>query len=363
MTAVIAGSSESCCTDCMVDSSTEEEHLDGDELFEHHRIVADKGQTLLRVDKFLTNLLPNTSRNRLQMAAKSGYVRVNGNPVKSNYKVRPADVVTLELPQPVHEFELVAEDIPLDIRYEDTEVAVLHKPAGLVVHPGVGNYTGTLVNGLLHHFANLPTAEGQPAPRPGLVHRLDKDTTGLMVIGKTEQAMVSLSEQFFERTTERRYQALVWGEVADDGTVEGHIGRSRKDRKVQQVFPEAEEGKHAVTHYRVLERLGPVTLVECKLETGRTHQIRVHMQYIGHPLFGDKTYGGDQIVKGLPSGKYNQFVQNNFEILPRQALHAKSLGFTHSGTGEFMQFESELPEDMTTVLERWRRYLGATTQP
>jgi 23S rRNA pseudouridine1911/1915/1917 synthase len=340
----------------------EEEQQDG-ELYEHHRIVADKGQALLRVDKFLFNLLPNTSRNRLQMAAKAGYVRVNGAAVKSNYKVRPADVVTLELPQPMREFELLAEDIPLDIRYEDNEVALIHKPAGLVVHPGVGNYSGTLVNGLLHHFATLPTAEGQPAPRPGLVHRLDKDTTGLMVIGKTESAMVSLSEQFFERTTERRYHALVWGDVLEDGQVEGHIGRSHKDRKVQAVFADGEEGKHAVTHYRVLERLGPVTLVECKLETGRTHQIRVHMQYIGHPLFGDKTYGGAQIVKGLPSGKYNQFVQNSFEILPRQALHAKSLGFTHPGTGEFMQFESDLPEDMTTVLDRWRRYLGATVQP
>jgi len=340
----------------------DEEQQDG-ELFEHHRIVADRGQALLRVDKFLFNLLPNTSRNRLQMAAKAGYVRVNGAAVKSNYKVRPADVVTLELPQPVREFALIAEDIPLDIRYEDTEVALIHKPAGLVVHPGVGNYTGTLVNGLLHHFAQLPSAEGQPAPRPGLVHRLDKDTTGLMVIGKTESAMVNLSEQFFERTTERRYHALVWGEVAEDGKVEGHIGRSYKDRKVQAVFPEGDEGKHAVTHYRVLERLGPVTLVECKLETGRTHQIRVHMQYIGHPLFGDKTYGGAQIVKGLPSGKYNQFVANSFDILPRQALHAKSLGFTHPGTGEFMQFESDLPADMIAVLDRWRRYLGATTQP
>ena len=345
-----------------------EEHMEdgvqeGDELFEHHRIVADKGQSLLRVDKFLTNLLPNTSRNRLQMAAKCGYVRVNGHPVKSNHKVRPGDVVTLELPQPVREFSLIAEDIPLDIRYEDTEVAVLHKPAGLVVHPGVGNYTGTLVNGLLHHFASLPTAEGQPAPRPGLIHRLDKDTTGIMVIGKTEEAMVHLSEQFFERTTERRYHALVWGDVLADGTVEGHIGRSRKDRKIQSVYPDGEEGKHAVTHYRVLERLGPVTLVECKLETGRTHQIRAHMQYIGHPLFGDPSYGGAQIIKGLPSGKYNQFVQNNFQLLPRQALHAKSLGFTHPGTGEFMQFESELPEDMATVLARWRRYLGAVTTP
>ncbi|MBK12808.1 MAG: RNA pseudouridine synthase [Crocinitomicaceae bacterium] len=346
----------------MAEETPEETLPDGDELFEHHRIVADKRQTLLRVDKFLFNLLPNTSRNRLQMAAKSGYVRVNGKAVKSNYKVRPADVVTLELPQPVREFELIAEDISIDIRYEDVDVAVLHKPSGLVVHPGVGNYTGTLVNGLLHHFEQLPTAEGQPAPRPGLVHRLDKDTTGLMVIGKTEHAMVSLSEQFFERTTERRYHALVWGDVVEDGSVEGHIGRSRQDRKVQAVFSDGAEGKHAVTHYKVLERLGPVTLVECKLETGRTHQIRVHMQHIGHPLFGDKTYGGAQIVKGLPSGKYNQFIANSFDILPRQALHAKSLGFTHPGTGEFMQFESELPEDMTTVLNRWRRYLGATTR-
>lgn len=347
----------------MSEDTSIEAHSDGDELFEHHRIVADKGQGLLRVDKFLFNLLPNTSRNRLQMAAKAGYVRVNAEAVKSNYKVRPFDVVTLELPQPMREFELISEDIPLDIRYEDTEVAVLHKPAGLVVHPGIGNYSGTLVNGLLHHFAGLPSSEGQPAPRPGLVHRLDKDTTGLMVIGKTESAMVSLSEQFFERTTERRYHALVWGDVPDEGRVEAHIGRSRQDRKVQAVFPDGEEGKHAITHFRVLERLGPVTLVECKLETGRTHQIRVHMQHIGHPLFGDKTYGGAQIIKGLPSGKYNQFVKNNFEILPRQALHAKSLGFTHPGTGEFMQFESDLPEDMITVLDRWRRYLGAAQTP
>ena len=254
-----------------------------EELFEHHRIEADPGQQPLRVDKFLMTRIANISRNKLQMAANSGYIRVDGNSVKSNFKVRPNQVITVELPQPVYEFELVAEEMDLNIIYEDDTVIVLNKKSDLVVHPGHGNYTGTLVNGILHHLQNIPSVEGSPTPRPGLVHRLDKDTTGLMVLGKTERSLTELSEQFFERTVERRYHALVWGDVAEDGTVEGHVGRSRSNRTVQAVFPDGEEGKHAVTHYRVIERLGPVTLIECKLETGRTHQIRVHMQYIGHP--------------------------------------------------------------------------------
>ena len=332
------------------------------ELFEHHRLVAQPGQALLRVDKFLFNLLPHTSRSRLQLAAKAGYVRVEGVAVKSNYKVRPGDVITLELPQPVREFELIAENIPLDIRYEDDHLAVLHKPAGLVVHPGIGNFTGTLVNGLIYHFGQLASKEGQPVPRPGLVHRLDKDTTGLMVIGKTEQALSHLSEQFYVRSTERRYHALVWGDIQDPGSVDNYIGRSDGDRRVQTVFADGDQGKHAITHYTPIERFGPVTLVECKLETGRTHQIRVHMQSIGRPLFGDPVYGGAQTVKGLKTGKYEQFIRNSFAILPRQALHAKTLGFQHPDTGKMMEFDSELPDDMAEVLDRWRRYLKAPTR-
>jgi 23S rRNA pseudouridine1911/1915/1917 synthase len=328
-----------------------------EELFEHHRIVADPGQQPLRVDKFLMTRIANISRNKLQMAANSGYIRVDGNSVKSNFKVRPNQVITVELPQPVYEFELVAEEMDLNIIYEDDTVIVINKRADLVVHPGHGNYTGTLVNGILHHLQNIPSVEGSPTPRPGLVHRLDKDTTGLMVLGKTERSLTELSEQFFERTVERRYHALVWGDVSEDGTVEGHVGRSRSNRTVQAVFPDGEEGKHAVTHYRVLERLGPVTLVECKLETGRTHQIRVHMQYIGHPLFGDPRYGGNVAVKGSPGGKYNSFLRNCFSILTRQALHAKTLGFTHPKTKKFVSFESEVPSDMQEIIEKWKIYL------
>ena len=252
----------------------------GEALFEHHRIVVDPGQTPLRVDKFIINRVAHLSRNKLQTAAKAGYVRVNGQPVKSNHKVKPEDVVTVELPQPVYEFELLPEPMDLDILYEDDDLLVLNKPMNLVVHPGHGNYSGTLVNGILHHFQNMPSLPNQPEPRPGLVHRLDKDTTGLMVLGKSERALTDLSEQFFERTVNRRYWALVWGDVREDGTVTGHVGRSLRDRHIQQVFEDGREGKHAVTHYRVLKRLGPVTLVECKLETGRTHQIRIHMQHL-----------------------------------------------------------------------------------
>lgn len=339
-------------------SDDREEDEGGEELFEHHRLVADPGQSPLRVDKFIINLVAHLSRNKLQTAAKSGYVRVNGAPVKSNHKVKPGDVVTVELPQPVFEFELLPEPMDLDIVHEDAELLVINKPMNLVVHPGHGNYTGTLVNGVLHHFQSLPSLPNSPEPRPGLVHRLDKDTTGLMVLGKSERALTDLSEQFFERSVERRYWALVWGDVSSDGTVEGHVGRSLRDRRVQQVYADGREGKHAVTHYRVLERMGPVTLVECKLETGRTHQIRVHMQYIGHPLFGDPVYGGNVAVKGAPGGKYNAFLRNMFDALPRQALHAKTLGFTHPGTQERMHFHSDLPEDMSAVLDKWRTFVG-----
>ena len=329
-----------------------------EELFEHHKIVADPGQQPLRVDKFLMNLIAHISRNKLQIAAKSGYIRVNGKSVKSNFKVKAGHVVTVELPQPVYEFELLPEEMDLNIIYEDSDLLVINKPTNLVVHPGHGNHSGTLVNGILHHLQNIPSVLGSPTPRPGLVHRLDKDTTGLMVLGKTERSLTELSEQFFERTVERRYHALVWGDVSEDGTIEGHVGRSRSNRTVQAVYPDGDEGKHAVTHYRVVERLGPVTLVECKLETGRTHQIRVHMQYIGHPLFGDPRYGGNVAVKGSPGGKYNSFLRNCFDILPRQALHAKTLGFTHPKSGEFMNFDSDIPQDMADVIQKWKVYLG-----
>ena len=329
-----------------------------EELFEHHKIVADPGQQPLRVDKFLMNLIAHISRNKLQIAAKSGYIRVNGKSVKSNFKVKAGHVVTVELPQPVYEFELLPEEMNLNIIYEDSDLLVINKPTNLVVHPGHGNHSGTLVNGILHHLQNIPSVPGSPTPRPGLVHGLDKDTTGLMVLGKTERSLTELSEQFFERTVERRYHALVWGDVSEDGTIEGHVGRSRSNRTVQAVYPNGDEGKHAVTHYRVVERLGPVTLVECKLETGRTHQIRVHMQYIGHPLFGDPRYGGNVAVKGSPGGKYNSFLRNCFDILPRQALHAKTLGFTHPKSGEFMNFDSDIPQDMADVIEKWKVYLG-----
>ena len=335
---------------------------ESEELFEHHKIKADPGQQPLRVDKFLMTRIANISRNKLQMAAKSGYIRVNGESVKSNYRVRAGNTVTVEMPQPVYEFELLPEKMDLNIIYEDDTVIVLNKPMDLVVHPGHGNYTGTLVNGILYHLQNLPSLEGSPTPRPGLVHRLDKDTTGLMVLGKTERSLTELSEQFFERTVERRYHALVWGDVKEDGTIEGHIARSRTNRTVQAVFPDGDEGKHAVTHYRVLERLGPVTLLECKLETGRTHQIRVHLQYIGHPLFGDPRYGGNVAVKGAPGGKYNSFLRNCFSILPRQALHAKTLGFTHPKTKKFVSFESELSADMSEIIAKWKAYLGGVAK-
>ncbi len=328
--------------------------IDNDELYEHYQFTATEGQELLRVDKFLMNFIQNTTRNKIQQAIKAGNILVNEAVVKSNYKVRPNDVVKVVLAYPPQENLLIAENIPLDIVYEDDAVIVVNKPAGMVVHPGHGNHSGTLVNGLIHHIENLPTNSNE---RPGLVHRIDKDTSGLLVVAKTEFAMAHLSKQFFDRTTERKYIALAWGFMDEDkGKIEGHIGRSFKNRLQMDVFPEGDFGKHAVTHYNVLERLTYVTLVECKLETGRTHQIRAHFKHIGHTLFNDERYGGNDILKGTTFTKYKQFVQNCFKTLPRQALHAKTLGFTHPTTGKFMQFTSEIPEDMSKCLEKWRTY-------
>jgi len=330
------------------------QELENEELYEHYRFTASDGQVPLRVDKFLMNFIENATRNKIQQAAKAGNILVNDNAVKSNYKVKPHDVVRVVLAHPPHENLLVAEDIPLDIVYEDEEVIVVNKPAGMVVHPGHGNYSGTLVNGLIHHIENLPTNSNE---RPGLVHRIDKDTSGLLVVAKTEFSMAHLSKQFFDRTTERLYYALVWGYIEEDsGTIEGHIGRSFKNRLQMDVFPDGEYGKTAITHFKVIERLTYVTLVQCKLETGRTHQIRAHFKHIGHTLFNDERYGGNQILKGTTFTKYKQFVENCFKILPRQALHAKTLGFTHPTSGKFMQFDSLIPEDIEACLEKWRTY-------
>lgn len=325
-----------------------------DDLYEHFRFVASEGQEPLRVDKFLMNFIENATRNKIQQAVKAGNVLVNDTIVKSNYKVKSKDVVRVVLAHPPHENLLVAEDIPLDIIHEDEAVIVVNKPAGMVVHPGHGNYSGTLVNGLIHHIENLPN---NSSDRPGLVHRIDKDTSGLLVVAKTEYAMANLASQFFNRTTERLYLALVWGSVEEDeGTITGNVGRSFKNRLQMDVFPEGDFGKHAVTHYKVIERFSYVTLVECKLETGRTHQIRAHFRYLGHPLFNDERYGGNRILKGTTYTKYKQFVDNCFKILPRQALHAKTLGFQHPDSKEQLFFNSELPDDMKNCLEKWRNY-------
>jgi 23S rRNA pseudouridine1911/1915/1917 synthase len=340
------------------DADEIDESQEGVEQFEHHRIVADAGQSLLRVDKFLTNRLPGTSRNRIQLAAEAGCIYVNGKPVKSNYKVKPGDEVSVMLDYPRRELKITGENIPLDIVYEDGELLVINKPAGLVVHPGHGNYSGTLVNALVYRYKDLPMYADED-PRPGLVHRIDKNTSGLLLVAKTEIAKLNLALQFFNKTTKRKYVALVWGNLqSDEGTIQGNIGRSLKDRQVFTVYPNGDHGKTAVTHYRVIERLGYVNLVECILETGRTHQIRVHMKHIGHPLFNDDTYGGDKILKGTSFSKYKQFVENCFSILPRQALHAKTLGFIHPVTGKEMLFDSELPNDMAQVLEKWRNYIS-----
>lgn len=338
----------------------DEELIDGqddEELFEHYKYIADKGQTVLRIDKFLNDRLPNTSRNKIQDAANDGNVVVNGVVVKPNYKVKPLDEISIVLPYPPRVIDLIPQNIPLDILYEDDTLLVLNKPSNMVVHPGYGNYEGTLVNALIYHINNLPEADGNEG-RPGLVHRLDKNTTGIMVIAKTERALTHLAKQFADRTSSRTYQALVWGDMKEDsGRIEGNIGRSLKNRKLMDIFPDSDFGKVAITNYKVLERFGYVTLVQYKLETGRTHQIRAHSKYIGHPLFNDPEYGGDRILKGTTFTKYKQFINNCFDILPRQALHAKTLGFTHPETNEFMEFNSELPDDMQQVLTRWKNYI------
>ncbi|WP_309640635.1 RluA family pseudouridine synthase [Flavobacterium sp.] len=325
-----------------------------DELYEHFRFDVPKGQLLLRIDKFLMNLIPNATRNKIQQAATNGDIYVNDVAVKSNYKVKPLDVVRILLAHPPFENRVDPENIPLDIVYEDAALLLINKPPGLVVHPGHGNYTGTLVNALAYHFENLPMNSSE---RPGLVHRIDKDTSGLLVIAKTEAAMTHLAKQFEAKTSEREYIAIVWGNVKEDeGTIEGNIARHVKDRMQMAVFADPEIGKPAVTHYKVLERFGYVTMVSCILETGRTHQIRVHMKHIGHPLFNDARYGGDLILKGTTFTKYKQFIDNCFKILPRQALHAKTLGFVHPTTGEMMRFDTELPDDMKELIEKWRGY-------
>jgi len=331
-----------------------QEEVNNDELYEHYKFTASEGQEPLRVDKFLMNFIENATRNKIQQAIKAGNVLVNENVVKSNYKIKANDTVRVVLAHPPHENLLIAEDIPIDIIYEDEEVIVVNKDAGMVVHPGHGNYTGTLVNGLIHHIENLPKNSNE---RPGLVHRIDKDTSGLLVVAKTEYAMANLASQFYNRTTDRLYLALVWGNVEnEEGTIEGNIGRSLKNRLQMDVFPDGDFGKHAVTHYKVLERFSYVTLVQCKLETGRTHQIRAHFKHIGHPLFNDERYGGDRILKGTTFTKYKQFVDNCFKILPRQGLHAKTLGFEHPISKKQLSFDSELPEDMELAIEKWRNY-------
>lgn len=345
----------------------EEEELTGEEYFERHEIVADPKQSLIRLDKFLIDRLSNRSRNKVQNAIRSGSVKVDTRDVKPNYKVKPGNVISVVLPKALDEvFNIVPQNIPLDIVYEDDDVLVINKPFGLAVHPGVGIPNGTLVNAVAWHLQQkahtegLPVLQGNEPNRAGIVHRIDKDTTGLMVVAKNDFTMAHLAKQFFYHTIERKYQALVWGDPdRDDGTVRGNIGRNPNDRRLFMVFPEGEEGKWAVTHWKVLERFYYCALVECQLETGRTHQIRVHMKFIGHTLFGDPRYGGNQILKGTLYSKYKQFVENNLALLPRQALHAKVLGFEHPRTGEHLRFESDLPADMQQVIERWRVYTRA----
>ena len=328
------------------------------ELYEHFRVVVDKGQSQVRVDKYLFERLVNSSRNRIQKAADAGLIMANGKPVKSSYKVKPCDVLTVMMDRPRYDNDIIPEDIPLDIVYEDNDLMVVNKPAGLVVHPGCGNYHGTLVNAIAWHLKDNPKYDPND-PQVGLVHRIDKDTSGLLVVAKTPDAKTHLGLQFYNKTTKRKYNALVWGIVENnEGTIEGNIGRTPKDRMQMAVLSDPAQGKHAVTHYRVLERLGYVTLVECVLETGRTHQIRVHMKHIGHTLFNDERYGGNEILKGTHFSKYKQFVNNCFETCPRQALHAMTLGFVHPRTGEEMFFTSPLPEDMTNLIDKWRNYIS-----
>lgn len=334
----------------------EEEIIDQAELFEHYRFDVNPGQSLLRIDKYITDRIENASRTRVQNAANAGNIIVNGKPIKPNYRVKPGDIVQIVLPNPPRDIELIPQDIPINIVYEDDDLVIVNKAPGMVVHPGYGNYSGTLVNALMWHFRDLPLFQ-TGEQRPGLVHRIDKNTSGILVIAKNELSLNRLSKQFYDRTTDRKYLALVWG-VPDpeEGTITGNVGRSLKDRKIMFVFPDGSEGKHAITHYKVIEKLGYVSLIECKLETGRTHQIRVHLSYIKHPLFNDEEYGGNLILKGTTFTKYQQFVKNCFAIMPRQALHAKSLAFDHPMTKKRMFFDSEIPADMQQVLEKWRTY-------
>ena len=328
-------------------------------LYEHFRFEVDKGQGLLRIDKYLSLHLTQTSRHRIQQSISAGYVRVNDVAVKANYKVKPLDIITIMLPYERRGFEVKPESIPLDIVYEDDDLLVVNKPAGLVVHPGHGHFSGTLVNALAWHLGIEPDADASDERMGVLVHRIDKDTSGLLVVAKNDESQLKLARQFFDHTIERKYIALVWGNIEEDeGAVEGNIGRDTNDRLRFRVFPEGDRGRHAVTHYRVVERFGYVTLVECILETGRTHQIRVHMNYIGHPLFNDPLYGGDRILKGPLYAKYRQFIDNCFSIMPRQALHAKTLGFIHPATGRQMRFDSGIPDDMAALTEKWRKYAG-----
>lgn len=334
------------------------------ELYEHFRMEVDRGQVPLRIDKYLAEHMPHQTRNRIQQAADAGFIHVNERPVKSNYKVRPGDVVTLMLDRPHHDTTIVPEDIPLDVRYEDDDLMVVYKPAGMVVHPGCGNFHGTLVHAIAWHLRHLPTYDPND-PQVGLVHRIDKDTSGLLVVAKTPEAKSCLGKQFFNHDTHRSYNALVWGNfVEDEGRIEGNIGRDPKDRLRMAVFPPSSDiGKPAVTHYRVLERYGYTTLVECRLETGRTHQIRAHMKHIGHPLFADERYGGCEILRGERTASYRAFITNCFRLCPRQVLHARTLGFRHPSTGQQMDFTSDLPDDMQALIEKWRKLPTSPTSP
>ena len=338
----------------------EDNHTE-DALYEHYRFKVDPKQTPIRIDKYLMDKIEKITRTRVQNGIRAGMVQVNDKNIKPNFKIKPGDLIVVSFTKPPKENQPVRpQEMPIDVRYEDDDLMIIYKPSGLAVHPGIGIFDGTLVNGLAYYFKNmdLPIMKGNLRDRPGLVHRLDKDTTGLMVIAKTEEAMTHLAKQFYNHTIYRRYQALVWGEPEEEeGTIIGHIGRHPKYRMVRHVFPEGDQGKHAVTHYTVLEGMYYVSLVECRLETGRTHQIRAHMRHKGHPLFADTRYGGDRIVKGTVFSKYRQFVENCFKLIQRQALHAKSLGFIHPRTGEEMFFDSDLPDDMETVLKKWRNYI------
>ncbi len=342
-----------------MDFENSAEEQEDNDLFEHFKIVVDKGQSLLRIDKFLMLRLENASRNRIQNAIDADNVLVNKKPIKSSYKIKPFDEISIVLPHPPRDTEVYPENIPIKIVYEDDDVVLVYKEPGMVVHPGYGNWNGTLVNALVYHFNQLPQLPGNDG-RPGLVHRIDKDTSGLLLISKNERAMTYLAKQFYDHSITRQYFALVWGDLENDGKVDGYIGRSAKDRKVMDVYDDPEKGKWSVTHYEVIERFNYVTLIQCELETGRTHQIRAHMKHIGHPLFSDAAYGGDKIRKGTLFAKYKSFVENCFAIIPRQALHAKTLGFIHPTKKEYVHFEAELPEDFVAVLDKWRNYVNNT---